>query len=256
MRISKEEQQKTHCKLVEAAVHVISHHGFRNATMHEIAERAQVGDATIYKYFPTKESLLFAFFELRLDDLIERLSAIEDFSQYNFQEQLHVLLETQLEIFEPDRAFIRIAYEGVFLTNWIATAAGSTATKDRFVAIVEDLVTSAVEAGEFEEPPFTKLFSTLLWEFAIGVTYYWLEDSSPKYINTTQMLDKSLALLDAMLKSKILSRLADLTQFLIREHLLSKIQMAKNVSTPNPAKPKRQFMAKDTPPTPRPAKKG
>jgi len=243
MKVSKEEKQKTHRKLVEAAVHVIAHHGFRNATMREIAERAHVGEATIYKYFPTKESLLFAYFQLRLDDLVERLKAIQDFDQYSFQEQFQVLLETQLAAFEPDRAFIRTAYEGVFLTNWIGAAAGSKATKDRFFEIVDDLVTAAVDVGEFEEPPFKKLFYELLWDYMIGVTYYWLEDDSPKYANTTQMLDKSLAVLDAILKSRILSRFVDLSQFLIREHLLAKIQKTSQETKADRLGPKRKFMA-------------
>ena len=79
MKVSKEEKEKTRRKLVNSAVHVISKKGFRDATMREIAERAKVADATIYKYFPTKETLLFAYFELRMDDLVEKLKGISDF---------------------------------------------------------------------------------------------------------------------------------------------------------------------------------
>ena len=79
MKVSKEEKGKTRRKLIEAAVQVISKKGFRNSTMREIAEKAKVGDATIYKYFPTKETLLFAYFEIRMDDLVAKLQAIDDF---------------------------------------------------------------------------------------------------------------------------------------------------------------------------------
>src|SRR5690349_6479978 len=106
MKVSKDKKKKTRRKLVEVAAQVISHHRFRNATMREIAEQARVGDATIYKYFPTKESLLFGFFELRMDDLIQQLKAMPDFHEYQFQEQLHLLFETQLALFAADRAFI------------------------------------------------------------------------------------------------------------------------------------------------------
>src|SRR5215218_225688 len=127
MKISKEEMQKTRRRLVEAGAHVISLRGFRDATMRDIAEHAKVGDATIYKYFPTKESLLFGFFELRMEDLVARLRAVPDFHQYRFQEQLHVLFETQLALFAADRDFIRIAYQGVFLSNWLGAAVGAKA---------------------------------------------------------------------------------------------------------------------------------
>jgi hypothetical protein len=83
----------------------------------------------------------------------------------------------------------------------------------------------------------------LLWEYAIGVTYYWLEDSSPKYVNTTQMLDKSLAVLNAVLVSNVSSKVADLVQFLIREHVLAKIQDMRKERKPDGPRPKRKFMA-------------
>lgn len=244
MKVSKEEKQKTRRRLVEAAVQIISERGFRDAAMREIAEHARVGDATIYKYFPTKESLLFGFFELRMDDLIARLKAVPDFHQYRLQEQLHILFETQLALFAADRDFIRIAYQGVFLSNWLSAAAGAKATKARFLEIVDDLVTSAVEAGELHEPPFKRLFYELLWEYAIGVTYYWLEDTSPKYVHTTQMLDKSLAVVDALLTSQVLNRAVDLLQFLIREHVLARIPTAKRESERmgNDRRPKRPFL--------------
>jgi AcrR family transcriptional regulator len=248
MKVSKAEMQKTRRRLVEAGARVIAERGFRDATMRDIAERAKVGDTTIYKYFPTKESLLFGFFELRMEDLVVQLKAVPDFHQYRFQEQLHVLFETQLALFAADRNFIRIAYQGVFLSDWLAAAAGAKTTKARFLEIIEDLVTSAVEVGEFPEPPCQQLFYELLWEYAIGITYYWLEDTSPKYVHTTQVLDKTLAVLDAMLSSQVLGRLVDLMQFLIREHVLARIPDGKRKAmyAGEDRRTKRPFMADRT----------
>ncbi len=243
MKISKEAKEETRRRIVAAAVEVFAREGVRNATMREIAERAKVGDATIYKYFPTKESLLFGYFEVRMEDLIARLREIDDFHQYAFREQLHVLLETQLELFDADRAFVRAAYRGVFLSNWLSAASASKPTKERFLEVIDDLVGAAVEAGEFEDPPFRKLLYELLWEHTIGITCYWLEDQSPKYANTTQVIDKSLGVLDAALKSNIMSRAIDLAHFLLREHLLAKIQRRPTEPRDMSAQPKREFMA-------------
>jgi len=256
MKVSKEEMQKTRRRLVESGARVISERGFRDATMRDIAEHAKVGDTTIYKYFPTKESLLFGFFELRMEDLVARLKAVPDFHHYRFQEQLHVLLETQLALFAEDRDFIRIAYQGVFLSNWLGAAEGARATKARFLEVINDLVTSAVEVGEFAEPPCPQLLYELLWEYAIGITYYWLDDTSPRYVRTTAMLDKSLAVLDALLASQVLSHLVDLIQFLIREHVLSRIPESKRGAPSARAdrRPKRPFLAERAP-SPRRRKK-
>jgi len=247
MKVSKAEKEKTRRRLVEAAAHVIAAQGFRDATMRQIAERARVGEATIYKYFPAKEDLLAGFFELRLDDLVERLKAIPDFAQYEFREQLHLVLETQLALFAGDREFIRVAYRGVFLGNWLGATAGARTTKARFREIINDLITSAVEVGEFEEPPFRKLLDELLWEYAIGVTYYWLEDTSPKYVNTTQMLDRSLAVIDAMLRSNVMGRAAELLHFLVREHVLTRLRDTVPEPRPDGRRSKRAFLADRAP---------
>lgn len=224
MKVSKQDKEKTRLRLIDAAVEIISKRGLRIATMREIAERADVGDATIYKYFPTKESLLFGYFEVVVDELIERLQKIPDFHTYSLREQLHTLLETRHEIFAPNHAFIQTAYEGVFLTNWIAAAAASRESKDRYLAIIEDLLDAAVEAGEIPEPPFKTQLLELFWEYSIGVTYYWLKDESPKRANTTEMIDKSLAMVESALKSDLLNRAVELGQFMLREHLLSRLK--------------------------------
>ncbi len=47
-------------RIIEAATRIFAHKGFQDATISEIAQEAQVSEATIYDYFQTKEGLLFA----------------------------------------------------------------------------------------------------------------------------------------------------------------------------------------------------
>jgi len=47
-------------EILSHAMIVIGSRGFQNATISEIARNAQVGDATIYEYFKSKEDLLLA----------------------------------------------------------------------------------------------------------------------------------------------------------------------------------------------------
>jgi AcrR family transcriptional regulator len=50
--------------------------------MKAIARRAGVGDATIYNYFPSKEKLLYGYFEDGHRRLIESMQDIEDFNKF------------------------------------------------------------------------------------------------------------------------------------------------------------------------------
>ncbi len=104
---------------------------------------------------------------------------------------------------------------------------------------------AAVEVGEIESPPFKNFLYELFWEYAIGITYYWLKDTSSKYASTTQMLDKSLAVIIAALKSNLLNKFVDLSQFLIREHILSQIKSPESHSNFDLPKLKRRFMTKE-----------
>lgn len=47
-------------QILNSAMKVFGERGFQNATISEIAKNAQMGDATIYEYFKSKEDLLLA----------------------------------------------------------------------------------------------------------------------------------------------------------------------------------------------------
>ncbi len=60
MRTTKAQQAKNHRLIIQTAVDLMTEHGFEGTTMKQIARAADIGDATIYKYFPTKEKLVTA----------------------------------------------------------------------------------------------------------------------------------------------------------------------------------------------------
>lgn len=49
---------RTREAILDAALHLFVDQGYEATTMEEIAESAEVGSSTLYRYFPTKESLL------------------------------------------------------------------------------------------------------------------------------------------------------------------------------------------------------
>jgi TetR/AcrR family fatty acid metabolism transcriptional regulator len=60
-----------HERIMAAAIEVIAEHGFFNARVSEIAERAGVADGTIYLYFKSKEEILLAAISNTFDSFME-----------------------------------------------------------------------------------------------------------------------------------------------------------------------------------------
>lgn len=72
--IARKERERTarRHEIVHAARAVFAEKGFANATLEEIAERAQFGKGTVYNYFDSKESL----FSAAITDLLDDVAAI------------------------------------------------------------------------------------------------------------------------------------------------------------------------------------
>jgi AcrR family transcriptional regulator len=64
--------------ILETAAALVDQHGLRSVTMSQIAEQAGIGRATLYKYFPDVEAILFAWHERHVRAHLEHLVALRD----------------------------------------------------------------------------------------------------------------------------------------------------------------------------------
>lgn len=71
-------KQQTRQRLVDAAFALFEDHGYDNVSAAEIAERADVSERTFFRYFPTKEDVIFPDADeqqAHLEDLLADLPA-------------------------------------------------------------------------------------------------------------------------------------------------------------------------------------
>lgn len=62
--------EKTEAAIREAAVGLIARHGYEAVTMRRLASEVGVQAAALYRYFPTKEELLFTLLREHMEDLL------------------------------------------------------------------------------------------------------------------------------------------------------------------------------------------
>ena len=93
MKISKSQQEQTRRQIIRAAVDLMTEHGYDDSTMKQIARAAGIGDATIYKYFPTKEKLMLGYYELCIAIVLEQTLETPGFDEFGLQERLQRLVD-------------------------------------------------------------------------------------------------------------------------------------------------------------------
>jgi AcrR family transcriptional regulator len=64
-------KQRTHDLIRETAVRLFMERGFERVTVAEIAREADVSEATVFNYFPTKEALIYGRMEAFEQELLE-----------------------------------------------------------------------------------------------------------------------------------------------------------------------------------------
>lgn len=218
MKVSKQEKSRTRQRILQAASDVIIEKGFKAASMREIARRAEVGDATIYNYFPSKEKLLYGFCEQKQDDTKEALKQISNFHEFSLREQLQQMAETQLELWLPDREFLAEVFELTFYSP-TASIVNLAETRKRFNRMVGDMIDAAIEAGEIPEQPYQEILAPLFWDYFTGVLAYWLKDDSEEFVKTTQVIDRSVEIIALVLQTGMIGKALDLASFMFRSQI-------------------------------------
>jgi len=223
MKVSQDKKKEIRRDLIQAAVELFSEKGFRKATMREISSRAGYAAATIYNYFPNKEKILYGYFEEKQRELIKSIEDIPDFSEFTLKEKLQMQLETLLDLYLPDREFVQEAYKLIF-DSPLRSLSELRNNKKMFTDAVSEFFDVSIANDEIPESTFPGFLINLYWDYVGLVIFYWLRDDSAGFSNTSVLIDLSLDIILAMLKSDILSKTANMLAFLFKSHLYGNLE--------------------------------
>jgi len=93
-------------RILDAALKIFASRGFYNAKVSEVAKEAGVADGTIYLYFESKDALLIALFEDRMQRIIARANDEIAHSEGNVLDKIRqaIALHLSLVLDDPDLA--------------------------------------------------------------------------------------------------------------------------------------------------------
>jgi len=101
------EKQQHRREVLQAAEAVFAERGYYDATVHEIAERAEFAVGTIYTMFESKTAIYYELVEMRAREYMQNVRrAIGALSDP--REQIRSVIATKLKFFEDNERFFRI----------------------------------------------------------------------------------------------------------------------------------------------------
>mgnify|MGYP001164582465 FL=1 len=138
-------------EILSAAEKVFAAKGFFPTTMSEIAETAEFGTGTLYKYFKSKEDLYFTLIDEKTDE-INRLVKSELLQKTLAIERIKKVLGLQLEFIERNRDFFRIYTSEGSRFEWTVKDELGKGIHEKMVTyihILAEVMNQGIEGGEF-----------------------------------------------------------------------------------------------------------
>jgi len=192
MRVTLETKTATRQRILQTARRLFCDKGFDATTTRDIALAADIATGTLFNYFPTKEAILAC---LAADALADANPPID--SAATLEEALFALIAAGLRKLKPLRKYLPVLLE-------TALSPLAIKTPDESAAALRTSQLEAVTAlaAAHGHAPLSPTALQLYWTLYTGVLAFWAADNSPKQEDTLALLDDSLDMFFAWLRSQ------------------------------------------------------
>jgi len=193
-RDGERKSEATRRVLLEQARRLFQQRGVDATTMRDIAAAAGLSLGAAYYYFPSKEALVFAFYDANQARLEERAARIEPAASP--RARLGALMHGSLDEIAPQRAMLasilhHLVDPGDPLSAFSHQSRG---VRERAVAVFERAL-----AGVALPPPALAVAAHALWLLHLGCMLVFVHDDTPGGARTHGLVDDGLDLLVPLL---------------------------------------------------------
>jgi AcrR family transcriptional regulator len=131
--------------ILDTTAALVAEHGLRSVTMTQIAEQTGIGRATLYKYFPDVEAILFAWHERQIAGHLEYLAEVRDRAG-GAGERLKAVLEAYALIARESRG-----HHDTELAAFLHRDEHVAQAERKLRDMIRDLVADAAETGDLRD---------------------------------------------------------------------------------------------------------
>jgi AcrR family transcriptional regulator len=135
--------------ILDTTAALAAEHGLLSVTMSQIAEETGIGRATLYKYFPDVESILFAWHEQQITSHLQELEEVRDRGGTAL-ERLEGVLERFARISQENRG-----HHDSELARFLRRDENVARAQDRVQRLIAELIVEGAHAGDLRHdvPP-------------------------------------------------------------------------------------------------------
>jgi len=132
-----------HQRLEKTVLEIFSNSDFHKASIRDVADKAGVSFTTIYKHYGSKEQLVFAFVDVWMgkltDRIVDHLQGIED-----LKEKLRKVFWLQLDYYERHVGLGRIVFMTLPMNTWMGD---QTFAQPRMMTLMIDVLRQGQKEG-------------------------------------------------------------------------------------------------------------
>ncbi|UUU28234.1 TetR/AcrR family transcriptional regulator [Streptomyces sp. DSM 40750] len=142
-------RRAVHEAILDTTAELAAEHGLRSVTMSQIAEKAGIGRATLYKYFPDVEAILLAWHDRQITEHLGQLTEVRDQTE-GAGEQLEAVLRAFAHISRRSRG-----HHGTELPAFLHRDERVVRAQRQLHGMIRDLLAEGTQSGDFrgDVPP-------------------------------------------------------------------------------------------------------
>src|SRR5260221_2771999 len=183
--------EKTKTAILQTALELFRRRGFEITTMRDIARAAKVATGAAYYYFPSKEAIVFAYYDQVQRSYAEKVREAWK-GKSSLRERLGVTFHSKLEILADDRRFLGalFRYTGDPENPLSVFGKGTQIQRAESMAIFREALTGTGLSEEIRQ-----LLTPAFWLAHLGMILFFIYDESRGHEKTHKLVDGVLDLL-------------------------------------------------------------